>query len=76
MIECDGEEAIGFIFPSIFAAGFALPGSSVTDVLIIELSISPNYQTWIKIIHLMVNIKHIIVLLCGLGEVALVKHGM
>lgn len=73
---CDDEEAIGLILPSILAAAFAVPGSCVTDVLIIELSISSNYQTWIKIIHLMVNIKHIISLMCVLGEVCIVKHGM
>lgn len=73
---CDDEEAIGLILPSILAAAFAVPGSCVTDVLIIELSISSNYQTWIKIIHLIVNIKHIISLVCVLGEVRIVKHGM
>lgn len=73
---CDGEEAIGLVLPSILSAAFLVPGSRVTDVLIIELSISPNYQSCIKIIHLMVNIKHIISLVCVLGEVGIVKHGM
>lgn len=50
--------------------------SALTDVHIIELSISPNYQSCIKIIHLLVNIKHIMSLLCVLGEVGKVKHSM
>lgn len=50
--------------------------SALTDVQIIELSISPNYQSCIKIIHLLVNIKHIMSLLCVLGEVGKVKHSM
>lgn len=50
--------------------------SALTDVHLIELSISPNYQSCIKIIHLLVNIKHIMSLLCVLGEVGKVKHSM
>lgn len=50
--------------------------SALMDVHIIELSISPNYQSCIKIIHLLVNIKHIMSLLCVLREVGKVKHSM
>lgn len=50
--------------------------SALTDVPIIELSISPNYQSCMKIIHLLVNIKHIMSLLCVLEEVGKVKHSM
>ena len=39
---------------------------ALTDVGIIELSISPNYQSCIKIIHLLVDIKHIMSLQCVL----------
>lgn len=50
--------------------------SALTDVQIIELSISHNYQSCTKIIHLLVNIKHIMSLLCVLEEVGKVKHSM
>lgn len=50
--------------------------AALTDVPVIELSISPNYQSCMKIIHLLVNIKHIMSLLCVLGEVGKVKHSM
>lgn len=54
----------------------ASEASALTDVQIIELSILPNYQSCIKIIHLLVNIKHIMSLLCVLVEVGKVKHSM